>query len=145
MYVVTHIQKHLKYKKVNNEMLIMFSFEVEIFRGGGGFLYLLFPWLLKVLTVNSVNWQYFHVTRHVFQWQSFGFLCCLGMSLFGVKPPQIFRSSVLFTRFTPRVLSGSLCCSPRLRDVNVDTEVSECCDGKAYSTLVYLMLVCWGP
>lgn len=71
-------------------MLIMFSFEVEIFRGGGGFLYLLFPWLLKVLTVNSVNWQYFHVTRHVFQWQSFGFLCCLGMSLFGVKPPQIF-------------------------------------------------------
>lgn len=145
MYVVSHIHKHLKYKKVNNEMFIMFSFEVEIFRGGEDFLYLLFPWLLKVLIVNSVNWQYFHVTRHIFQWQSFGFPCCLGTSLFGVKPPQIFTKLCAVYSLYPPVLSGSLCCSPRLRDVNADTEVSECCDGKANSTLGYLMLVCWGP
>lgn len=113
----------------------MFSFEVEIFRGKG-FLCLLFSWILKVLIVNSVNWQFSHVIHH----------SCRALGFFAVwECHSLCQTSSEFTRLTPRVLSGSLCCSLRLRDVNADPEVSECCDGKAYSTLGYLMLVCWGP
>lgn len=125
-------------------MLIMFSFEVEIFRGER------FSVSIVSLVTEGTNSKL--LTGNIstspvtsFSGRALGFLAvwerhCLVSNLL-----RFLRSSVLFTRFTPRVLSGSLCCSPRLRDVNADTEVSECCDGKANSTLGYPMLVCWGP